>query len=76
MNAGPLTSEPHRRVEVGLRLALARLEEAAAACESLDGEHGGQIRKLIAAVGASHGSWLAKKQLGLRKTEFRFPSRD
>jgi len=58
------------------------LEEAAAACEELaaeakgDSEHGGQIRKLIIAVGASHESWLAKKHLDLRKTELRFPSRD
>jgi hypothetical protein len=72
----PLTGEPHRRVEVGLRLALARLEEAAVACESLDSEHGSQIHKLILAVGSSHEAWLAKKQVDLRKTEFRFPSRD
>lgn len=76
MKEGPLTAEPHRRVEIGLRLAMARLEEAAAACESLDSEHGGQIRKLIIAVGASHESWLAKKQVDLRKTALRFPSRD
>lgn len=76
MNDGPLTSEPHRRVEVGLRLALGRLEEAAAACEALDSEHANQIRQLIVAVGSSHESWLAKKQIDLRKTALRFPGRD
>lgn len=40
----PLTGEAHRRVEIGLRLAQARLEEAGAACEDLAGQAKGDVK--------------------------------
>lgn len=71
MSDGPLTGEPHRRVEVGLRLALGRLEDAAAACETLDGEHRRLIRQLIFEAKSVHESWCKAKELQLRSTRIR-----
>lgn len=73
---GPLTGEAHRRVEIGLRLAQARLEEAAVACESLDTEHARLIRQLIFDSQKVHESWCKAKDLELRQTGIRWPSRD
>lgn len=75
MEKAPLTGEPHRRVELGLRLAAARLEEAAAACEGLangvDAEHRRLIRQLIFEVGTVHESWCKAKEIELRATRIR-----
>jgi hypothetical protein len=70
-NEGPLTGEAHRRVEIGLRLGLARLEEAAAACEPLDTEHRRLIRQLVFEAKAVHESWCKAKELELRQTRIR-----
>lgn len=72
----PLTGEAHRRVEIGLRLAQARLEEAAAACESLDEELARLIRQLIFEDQKVHESWCRVKDLELRRTGIRWPNRD
>jgi hypothetical protein len=76
MENAPLTGEAHRRVEIGLRLGLARLEEAAAAAEGIDAGHARLIRQLIFEVKGVHDSWRKAKDFELRKTGIRWVNRD
>lgn len=71
----PFSDDPHRKVEIGLRLALNRLKEVQGIAMSLDRHHTHLIGELILSLDSAHASWCKTWELTLRATEIRWKPR-